>query len=97
MPVLRSRPTQRSLDLQAETRGFPLASGVRRRIYMRGCASYRQIIETRTAPREMTMTKLITIFAAIALTLSIGLTSSASAAPEGFNNFDGSACYCMDP
>ncbi len=44
------------------------------------------------------MTKLTTIFAAIALTLSVGFATTASAAPEGLNNFDGSsACYCMDP
>ncbi len=44
------------------------------------------------------MTKLTTTIAAIALTLSIGFATTASAAPEGFNNFDGSsACYCMDP
>ncbi len=44
------------------------------------------------------MTKLTTIIAAIALTLSIGFATTASAAPEGFNNFDGSsACYCMGP
>jgi hypothetical protein len=47
--------------------------------------------------REPIMTKLTTIVAAIAVTLSIGFASTASAAPEGFNNFDGSACYCMDP
>ncbi len=42
------------------------------------------------------MIKLATIIAAIALTLSIATT--ASAAPEGFNSFDGSsACYCVDP
>lgn len=43
------------------------------------------------------MTKLITIFTALLLTLSIGFAGTASAAPEGFNNFDGSACYCIDP
>ncbi len=43
------------------------------------------------------MTKLTTIFAAIALNVSIGFASTASAASEGFNNFDGSACYCVDP
>ncbi len=43
------------------------------------------------------MTKLTTIIAAIALTLSISFATTATAAPEGFNNFDGSACYCMDP
>ncbi len=43
------------------------------------------------------MTKLTTIIAAVALTLSIGFATTASAAPEGFNNFDGGACYCMDP
>ncbi len=35
--------------------------------------------------REPTMNKLTTIFA-----------TTASAAPEGFNSFDGSACYCVD-
>ncbi len=44
------------------------------------------------------MTKLTAIFAAIALTLSIGFATTTSAAPEGFNNFDGgAACYCVDP
>lgn len=43
------------------------------------------------------MIKLIVIFAAVALTLSIGPAGTASAAPEGFNNFDGGACYCIDP
>ncbi len=43
------------------------------------------------------MTKLTTIIAAMALTLSIGSATTDSAAPEGFNNFDGSACYCVDP
>jgi hypothetical protein len=43
------------------------------------------------------MTKLSTIVAAVVLVLSVGLANTASAAPESFNNFDGSACYCMDP
>ncbi len=44
------------------------------------------------------MAKLITIIAAIALPLTIGLATTASAAPEGFNNFDGRAArYCVDP
>ncbi len=44
------------------------------------------------------MNKLTTIFAAIVLTLSIGFATTASAAPEGFNSFDGSsACYCVGP
>ncbi len=43
------------------------------------------------------MTKLTTIVAAIALTRSVGFAATASAAPEGFNNFDSSACYCVDP
>ncbi len=44
------------------------------------------------------MTKLTTIVTAMALTLSIGFATTASAAPEGFNSFDGSsACYCVDP
>ncbi len=42
------------------------------------------------------MTKLTTIFAAIALALSIGFATTASAA-DGFNNFDSRACYCVDP
>jgi hypothetical protein len=46
---------------------------------------------------EPIMTKLTTIVTAIPLTLSVGFASTASAAPEGFNNFDGNACYCMDP
>ncbi len=43
------------------------------------------------------MTTLTKFLAAIALTLSIASASAAFAAPEGFNNFDGSACYCVDP
>ncbi|WP_363347392.1 hypothetical protein [Methylocystis echinoides] len=43
------------------------------------------------------MRKSAAIIAAIAIALSIGFASAASAAPEGFNNFDGGACYCMDP
>ncbi len=43
------------------------------------------------------MTKMTTVIAAIALTLSIGFATTASAAPEGFNSFGrSSACYCVD-
>jgi formate/nitrite transporter FocA (FNT family) len=53
--------------------------------------------KTKENQQEPIMTKLNAILAAIALTLSIGFATTASAAPEGFNNFDGSACYCVDP
>lgn len=42
------------------------------------------------------MMKLTVILAAVALTLSIGFATMASAT-EGFNNFDSRACYCLDP
>ncbi len=45
------------------------------------------------------MTKLINYIAAVTMAMSIGFasTSPVAAAPEGFNSFDGRACYCVDP
>lgn len=43
------------------------------------------------------MTRMTTIIAALAFMLSMGFAGAAAAAPEGFNNFDGGACYCVDP